>query len=115
MVNVCSYQKEYRAFTEYPLRVDQGRMIDLNESSCKFAPFKLDAVITIVSFTVMGSDRLMIESGPLSSEDKPLWYKSVTGKEQGTFVIPQIRLAWFLSSFSSKEGYYCSGVTFLNY
>ncbi|XP_063121792.1 centrosomal protein of 295 kDa isoform X17 [Rattus norvegicus] len=46
---------------------------------------------TAVSFEqeqVMGSDRLMIESGPPSSEDKPLCYKSVTGKEQAMGVSP---------------------------
>ncbi|XP_006510472.1 centrosomal protein of 295 kDa isoform X3 [Mus musculus] len=37
---------------------------------------------------VTDSDRLTIESGPLSSEDKPLYYKAGTGREQAMAVSP---------------------------
>ncbi|XP_028619157.1 centrosomal protein of 295 kDa isoform X3 [Grammomys surdaster] len=37
---------------------------------------------------VMDSDRLTVESGPLSSEDKPFVYKAGTGKEQAITVSP---------------------------
>ncbi|GAB1293888.1 Centrosomal protein of 295 kDa [Apodemus speciosus] len=37
---------------------------------------------------VMDSDRLTIESGPLSSEDKPFFYKAGPGKEQAMAVSP---------------------------
>lgn len=50
--------------------------------------FKLNIIIlTVVSVTVMDSDRLTIESGPLSSEDKPFFCQADGGKEQGISVI----------------------------
>ena len=53
----------------------------------------------MVSVTVMDSDRLTIESGPLSSEDKPFFCQADAGKEQGISVISS-KLATFLTSFS---------------
>ncbi|XP_029398634.1 centrosomal protein of 295 kDa isoform X2 [Mus pahari] len=44
--------------------------------------------VTFEQEQVMDSDRLTIESGPLSSEDKPLYYKTGTGKEQAMAVSP---------------------------
>lgn len=61
---------------------------DLNAGFCYFVPFKLNIIIlTVVSVTVMDSDRLTIESGPLNSEDNPFFCQADAGKEQGISVI----------------------------
>lgn len=82
-----------KMMTEPSLRVlflltKREQLIWSNAGSCYFAPFKLDIIILIVvSVTVMDSDRLTIESEPLSSEDKPFFCQGDAGKEQGISVI----------------------------
>lgn len=66
---------------------------------CYFASCKLNnnrIIMTMVlSVTVMESDLLTIESGPLTSEDKPLSCHTDSGKEQGASFYHILRLYIF--------------------
>lgn len=77
----------------------------------------------VLSITVVESDTLTIESGPLASEDKPLSCGTNSGKEQGISfyhilklnLTPGILLFFFLNKITcDKKGHY-SGVKILNY
>lgn len=60
-----------------------------------------------MSLTVVESDTLTVDSGPLTSEDQPILCDADSKKEQGIcfYLHPQIKLAWLFKSFPNKITY----------